>query len=151
MEDKIMEEIQRMRSQIKDTFITRSINENDWSTLVSWWKWWRWPEPERSFLPENATGGLMVEKNSIPIVAGFIYTTNSSVALLEWIVSNPEYKEKDRKEAIELLINEAEDIIKKQGYKYIFSMGRNKQLLDIHENLGWDIDKKVSHEIIKKL
>ena len=93
----------------------------------------------------------MVEKNSTPIVAGFIYTTNSSVALLEWIVSNPEYKEKDRKEAIELLINEAEDIIKKQGYKYIFSMGRNKQLLDIHENLGWDIDKKVSHEIIKKL
>ena len=39
----------------------------------------------------------MIEKNNIPIVAGFLYFTNSSAVLLEWIVSNPDYKEKDKK------------------------------------------------------
>jgi len=31
----------------------------------------------------------MVEKNNTPIVAGFMYFTNSEGVLLEWIVSNP--------------------------------------------------------------
>ena len=41
--------------------------------------------------------GLIVEKNGTSIVSGYIYITNSTGALLEWIVSNPEYRDKDRK------------------------------------------------------
>ena len=35
--------------------------------------------------------------------------------------------------------------------KHIFSFVRHKNLLKIHEDLGWNIDKKPSHEIIKNL
>ena len=80
---------------------TRKLSENDWDTLVGWWRWWRWKPPVKSFLPENGTGGIMVEKNGVPIVAGFMYETNASVVLFEWIISNPKYKEKDRKQAVE--------------------------------------------------
>ena len=146
-----MKEIQKMRSQIKDTFITRNINESDWSILVSWWKWWRWTIMPKGFLPENGTGGIMIEKNNIPIIAGFLYETNSDVLILEWVVSNPKYKEKDRKEAVELLIKEAENRAKQLNYKYMFSVGRSKHLINTHEKLGWKIDKKPSHEITKKL
>ena len=48
--------------------------------------------------------GLLLKNKSQPIVAGFLYTTNSKAALLEWIVSNPKYRENDRQKAIELLI-----------------------------------------------
>ena len=73
------------------------------------------------------------------------------MVILEWIVSNPEYKQKDRKKAIELLITEAENKTKELGYKYMFSVGRNKRLIETHKKLGWFIDDKPSYEITKKL
>ena len=91
----------------------------------------------------------MVENNDTPIVAGFLYQTNSNGILLEWIVSNPHYKEKDRQQAIELLITEAENASKELGYKYMFSIGRNKHLIKTHKKLKWTVDKKPSHELIK--
>jgi len=93
----------------------------------------------------------MIEKNNIPIVAGFVYETNSEVVILEWVISNPKYKGKDRKKAIELLITEVEKRTKELGYKYMFSVGRNKHLINTHEKLGWDVDKRNSHEITKKI
>ena len=44
-----------------------------------------------------------------------LYMTNSKAALLEWIVSNPEYRESDRKDAIILLIQAVERVLKDQG------------------------------------
>ena len=75
----------------------------------------------------------------------------NACAKLEWVVSNPKYREKDRKEAIELLINNIEYFCKNMGLKYIFSIGRNQHLIETHEKLGWSVDKKPSYEIIKKI
>ena len=83
-------------------FNARKLTDKDYDCLVDWWKWWRWTPVTRNFLPDNGTGGIIIEKDKTPIVAGFIYYTNSDAVLLEWIVSNPHYKNKDRKEAVEL-------------------------------------------------
>lgn len=127
----------------------RRLRESDWESLIQWWKWWKWNPLPKEYMPDNGLGGLMVEKNNIPIVAGFIYFTNSKGALLEWIVSNPKYKEKDRKEAIELLIMGAEEVCKAQGFKYMFTIGRNKHLIEVHKKLNWSVDNTPSYEIIK--
>ena len=83
----------------------RMLKDSDWNTLVEWWNAWpEWQAPAKEFLPDNGKGGFIVEKQNKPIVAGFLYTTNSKAALLEWIVSNPKYREDDRNQAIELLI-----------------------------------------------
>lgn len=130
----------------------RKLTDSDWSTLVKWWESWpEWPAPTRDFFPDNGTGGFMVEKDNVPIVAGFIYLTNSKAVLLEWIVSDPEYREADRKQALELLINECEQVVKLGGYKYMFSIGRNKNLMSTHKKLGWNVDEKPSHELVKIL
>lgn len=130
----------------------RRLKESDWETLTKWWDAWpEWVNPPKDFLPDDGTGGLMVEKNDVPIVAGFIYYTNSKVALLEWVISNPEYRDKDRKEAIELLLIGAEQVCKTQNVKYMFSVCKNKHLIETHEKLNWLVDKKPSYEITKKI
>jgi len=128
------------------------LKDSDWNTLVEWWNSWpEWPVPPKDFLPDNGKGGFMVEKQDQPIVAGFLYITNSKGALLEWIISNPKYRENDRDKAIELLIQGAENVCKKQGIKYIFSIGRNNHLINTHKKLGYTIDSKPSYEITKKI
>lgn len=130
----------------------RRLTEKDWDTLVSWWdNWPKWKAPVKDFLPENGKGGLIVEINDIPVVAGFIYLTNSKTALLEWIVSNPKYRESDRKQAIELLITGAENLVKSLDYKYLFAVMQHKGLIETHEELGWVADTKHSYELTKVL
>lgn len=131
---------------------TRLLKEEDWDTLCKWWESWpKWVNPPKSFLPDNGTGGLMVEKDGRSICAGFLYITNSDAVLLEWIVSDPEYRDSDRKDAIELLITSAEELCKKLGKVHMFSIGRNKHLINTHKKLGWTVDDSPSHELIKNI
>ena len=130
----------------------RKLTENDWEVLKQWWDAWpEWDAPPKDFLPENGTGGLMVESEGEPIVAGFMYITNSKGVLLEWKISNPKNREEDRNDAINLLLISVENLCKDLGYKYIFSIGRNKSLITTHRNLGWHVDSKPSYEIIKTI
>jgi hypothetical protein len=130
----------------------RQLKDSDWETLTAWWDSWPdWVSPSKDFLPDNGAGGLMIQKNNKPIVAGFLYFTNSKSVLLEWIISDPNYKETDRQEAVELLIKTAEKVCKDAGKKYMFSIGRNKNLIKLHEKIGWNVDKKASYEIVKKI
>ena len=149
----LLKEIETLNKKINtDELIARDLKESDWETLLKWWDSWPdWTAPSKDFLPNNGTGGIMIEKNNKPIVAGFIYETNSASVLLEWIVSDPEYRDNDRGQAVELLITEAEKLIKTLGYNYMFTIGRNKRLIETHRKLGWFVDDKPSHEITKKL
>jgi len=136
---------------MEDKLIFRPLNKEDYEIICGWWKWWRWPVLPKTALPNSGEGGFMVEKNNIPIVSGFLYISNSKMAMLEWIVSNPKYKENDRKEAIELLINQVEIFCKDLDVKHIITLGRNKHLIETHRKLGWHVDNKTSYEIIKNI
>ena len=129
-------------------FNVRRLKESDYITISKWWKAWKWPVLPKTFLPDT---GFIVEKNNIGVVSGYVYMTNSKAALLEWIVSNPEYRESDRKDAIELLIQAVERVLKDQGVKHIFTIGRHRSLINKHKKLGWDVDENPSYEIIKNL
>jgi hypothetical protein len=86
--------------------------------LVEWWKQWNWEPPVKDFLPDDGKGGIIVYDGDTPICAGFIYVTNSKVAWVDWIISNKEYRIKDkRREAIKLLIESLTNICKNTGIK----------------------------------
>lgn len=118
-------------------FSVRYLIESDYDVLCQWWKNWRFPAPPRDFLPENGTGGLLVEKEGVPIVAGFIYFTNSAVAWNEFIISNFDYKDKDRKEAIKILIFELTALSKRNGSKYVYTVVKNQNLKKAYQEIGF--------------
>ncbi len=119
-------------------FKVRNLIDSDYDNfLVGWWKQWRWTPPPRDFLPQNGTGGVMVEKEGMPIVAGFVYLTNSSVAWSEFIISNFEYKEPDRKQAIKIIIQELSEIARQCGAKYIYTVVKTPSLQKMYEEMGF--------------
>jgi hypothetical protein len=129
----------------------RTLKESDWETMQSWWKAWGWPEVTKELMPLEGLGGLMIEKEGVAIASGFLYLTNSKVAWTEWIVSDPEYRQEDRAEALAMLVSGLEEIAISAGYKIILSVGRNKGLLNIHKELGYTVDDSPSYEISKKI
>ena len=128
---------------------TRTLTESDYEILTDWWKAWGWPALAKDMLPDNGTGGIMVENKGENIVAGFLYWSNSKLVWLDWIISNPKVSRDIRQEAIKKLILTAEHMTKQAGSKYMMSISRSNSLLKTHEQMGWNVDKTPSHEMVK--
>ena len=122
----------------------RSFKEGDYETCCGWWKWW-WTkfygtEPvRRGFLPADERC-FIIEKNNIPVAATFLILSEiPSVAWTTYLVSNPKYREKDRRELIYKLIEGVEKEAEKYGTLQIFTVCNDKFVSDIHRNLGWEM------------
>ena len=94
--------------------LVRALNASDYDDiLVGWWKDWGWVAPAKDFLPEDGQGGLIVFDGDEPVCAGFMYTTNSKLACVDWIISSRTYRKKPtRKECLDLLIYALTNICK---------------------------------------
>lgn len=129
----------------------RLLAEDDYERyLVKWWKDWRWTAPSKDFLPGDGTGGIMISKEGLPIVAGFIYLTNSKVAWSEWIISNFEVKDKAlREEAILFCISELTRIAEECGAKYVYTVVKNQNLKKHYKKIGYqDGSQKVDEMVL---
>ena len=131
----------------------RPLIDGDYETiLIEWWKDWKWVPTEKDFLPDNGTGGLMVVDGDIPVCAGFVYTTNSSAAWVDWIVSNKNYRKKpERTIALEILVQSLTNLAKEKGHKYVYALIKHKGLIGVYEKLGYIQGDSYSTELIKKL
>lgn len=129
----------------------RVLNDEDYSTLKKWWSWFRFPSPPKEYLPEEGKGGIMLTKNNVEVCAGFIFFTNSKMAWVEFIVSNPNYREDDRSELIQSLIIEIAEIIKNKGYKVIFTSVKNESLINHFESVGFIKSTNNTTEMILNL
>jgi len=134
-------------------FNVRKLNATDYDdVLVGWWKDWKWTPPTRDFLPENGEGGFMVLDNKVPVCAGFIYITNSKVAWCEFIVSNINYTDKDKKKkALTLLIETIDTLCAELDMKYMYALLKNKSLIDLYSELGYKQGDTNAIEMIKIL
>jgi len=115
-------------------------------TLTKWWEDWKWQSPPFDCLPSL---GMMVTKGDEDICAGFVYFTNSKIAWIEYVVSNKEYRNKDRKEAIIFLINSLSTFAHDSGYTYIFTSLKNEHLINKYAECGFVKGETGCTEMIK--
>lgn len=127
---------------------TRALTELDYPMLCEWGRWFRFDIPQQKFLPNNGLGGIMITKDGIDICAGFLFFTNSKIAWLEFVVSNPKYRETDRNQAIEFLINQLVYIAKDKGFEAIFTSVKHPNLIKKFENIGFVTGSNNTKEMI---
>lgn len=128
-------------------FNVRAITEGDYENILKpWWDSWGWQAPPQDFLPDT---GIIVSKEDTDICAGFIYLTNSKVAKTEFVVSNKDYKENDRPDAIQLLIDCLIELADMNGCKYAHVILKNKSLLSKYISAGYIESDKNVIELIK--
>lgn len=123
----------------------------DYKTICDWGKFWRFPIPPSNFLPDNGLGGIMViGEDGKELCCGFLYETNSSACWMEYIISNPEIKDKvARKESIEYLVSTITEIARNRGYEYVFTVVKNENLINKYLSCGFVKGTQNSTEMIK--
>ena len=131
-------------------FSIRPLTEEDYPMLCGWWKFWKFPAPPQDCLPNNGRGGIMVSKEGVDICAGFLYFTNSKLSWLEFIVANFHYREKDRGEALQFLIDELCFIAEDKGFKAVFASIKKQSLISQYEACGFSKNEGTV-EMVKRL
>lgn len=118
----------------------RNYKFSDYEEVARWWKAHDWPALEPRMLSE---AGLVVEG----LCAGWLYKTDSCIALLEWVVGNPDADKELRSEALDLLIKTAKNMAKNQGYSLMFTFTSHPALIKrMHEKHAFEItDNKMTN------
>ena len=130
----------------------RNINEEDYSTLCEYWKFWKFPPPSRDMLPKDLRYSIAIIYEGKIVCAGFLYATPSSFCWVEFIVSSPYIKDKKmRTDIITLQINSLISLAKKIGFKAIFSSIKHEGLIKHYKNCGFIEGSTNSTEMICKL
>lgn len=104
-------------------FNIREYDDRDFDVFMTWWRKWRWGDRvSKEILPDI---GYVIEKNNIALCGGFLYTTNSLLASIEWVVSNPFADKRDTDKALDYLIECLYMKALKEGKKIVMTTIKN--------------------------
>ena len=112
-----------------------NLHSGDYNTLCSWWAHYGHPYVPKDILP---TTGLIIDGEA----AGFLYTTNSKMAMLEWIVAAPDAHH--RKPAIRAICESLEFLAKQLGFKATCGSVTNASMVKLSASLGYTLAKEKS-------
>lgn len=101
--------------------------------IRGWWQAHGWPALPDDALPKS---GLIVVADGVPAVAGFMYMTDSSWGVLEFIVGNKDVSKDTRKQALDVLIPGLLTIAKEHGKRLVFSSVSHPSLIDGYKRHG---------------
>ena len=112
--------------------MVRPITSEDYDTLVSWWKGHGWEVTPVSCLPPD---GFIIEG----VCAGWLYLTNSSLALFGWPVGNPDANPKEIREGMKLILEETKCCMRACDRKVMMAFTNRLGLENIYREHGFQV------------
>lgn len=111
----------------------------DFPPVASWWTARKWPTIPLDLLPKT---GVIIEN----YCAGFLYSTDSKICWIEFIVSNPNTDKTERDHAMNLLLDRLITEAEGRGFKAIFTSAKNEHLEQRLSSKGFQkTDSEVNH------
>lgn len=114
------------------------LDTEKYALVEKWWKDRNWEVPHSSFL---STIGIMIYKDNEPICAGWLYQTDSLMAIVGFIIANTTTMGKTKKDAIKLLLIKIEETAKNLGFASISMPTSSNSIAKLGVNLGYRGDK----------
>jgi len=108
-------------------FKWKFIKPQDLKEIFEWWNHYGFKKVEPTSLPKL---GLMVSKNGINLYSCFIYSSDSDIVWMEWVVSNPKADVKLKRGAFEKMMEVLEVVLKLKGVSKVFTSTN----LDVFKN-----------------
>jgi hypothetical protein len=100
--------------------------DNDYATLVKWWKQWEFGVVPKECLPPD---GIIVEDNGTPICAGGLYIgEGTQFAFMEWIVTDKNADARRTHTALKMCIDSIINLAKSKGIKLVYTATKEQAL-----------------------
>lgn len=109
--------------------------KEDFEEFKRWWEFWRWKDRVDPQILSDI--GFVIEKDGLNICAGWLYTTNSLIASIEFIVANPFAPKEDVDEGLDFLLECLSQRALKEGKRLVMTTINNPSLAKRLEKLGY--------------
>ena len=116
----------------------RRVTKEDYKIINSWYLGHNHAKPLLKNLPNNGLGGLILEKDK-PIAVAYIYTTNSSMGYIDFLMSDPNYKGKDRYDIILELFKACTQEAYDLGCETVWAQSSIKGVTKRAKEIGWTV------------
>jgi len=100
-------------------------SDKHYAEVSNWWKAESWPVVPLDCLSKT---GIVVLSDGTPAAAGWVYKTDSSFCLLEFIVANPEVRREKRSLALTTLLDVSKKVATEFGFRSMFTSVHNESL-----------------------
>ena len=119
--------------------------QSDYRLAQKWWMQYNTAYLERHLLPPT---GLVAMKEGQPIAMVWIYLSNSKVAQVAWMVSDPNIGPKLKVAAMVKMMDMAEGLARSNGYKSVQIFSDRSAWSKVSQGLGFT--KMRPHEFLVK-
>lgn len=133
-------------------FTWRKVTAEDYATIVClWWKSWGWnTPPSLDMLPQDSV--LVIhEETQTPVYAGFLYRTGTSIAWMEFVVSNKDATTEQRRGGKEYLFETISSLARYLGFKVLFTSTNEATLKNSLKGSGFVVGDENMYQLVKKL
>lgn len=132
-------------------FNWRFLTSGDWGILEKWWSDWGWPQPPTlDMLPSDAFLVYNTE-TEMPVYAGFLYSTGTSIGWVEYIVSSRTATIESKRGGLEYLMNVISTIAKYKGMTCLFTSTVKQSLSNSLQKSGFEEGDTGAIQLIKTL
>ena len=129
-------------------YIIRPVKVEDYTDLIKWWKHYGHCDvPSSDLLPNSGLGGLVIEKEGKVVIASFMYLTNSAIGYMDFLISDPNYKNKDKYNMIMELQDACTEALLRKGCRIVWAMTSYDHLAEMAGKMGHEVLEKKHHII----
>ena len=122
--------------------------EKHYEIFCEWWKEYKFPCLEQEALPKN---GIVVYKDEKPICGGFLYITDSTFSIMEWIITKKGTHQETKSEGLDKLIKTMTAMAEREGCKIIFSSLNHPTLIERYQKHGFVASDKGMTNMVKRV
>lgn len=109
--------------------------EEDFKEFKRWWEFWRWKDRVDPQILSDI--GFVIEKEGLSLCAGWLYTTNSLIASIEFLVANPFAPKEEVDAGLDFLIECLSQRALKEGKRLVMTTINNPSLAKRLGSLGY--------------
>lgn len=112
--------------------------------IAGWWKAHEWEIIPHDALPK--TGYIAVNEKREMVCAAWLYRTDSTLAWMEWYISDPLAAKTEVSEGLDLIIQKLSEEAKEAGFQTIFTSMNHAGLIRRMQRHGFTVsDNNVTH------
>lgn len=113
----------------------RNYKKEDFKLIKSWWASVGQYGPTEKQMPEESS--FILELNNKPVLAVSAYLTNTDVAYIENLITDPSFKD-NRKVYTNAIMDYIFKFVQLNGYKYAVGFTTHEKLVKRNLNMGFD-------------
>lgn len=129
-----------MLTLIKNDYIPMKFEwPKHWEIVAPWWEGYDMLTLPKEALPPN---GIIVYKQDVPVIAGWLYLTDSMWAIMEWIVGDPNLGKDTRRNGLDVLIPALIEVAKAFNKPIVFSSVSHPTLIEAYQRHGMMVNDR---------